>query len=54
MENESGWIATSNQGSNSYAALGGGWRDTDLPAVMPTMPAAMPKPSPVKKGWWPF
>ncbi len=35
-------------------ALGGGWRDTDLPAVMPTMPAAMPKPSPVKKGWWPF
>jgi NodT family efflux transporter outer membrane factor (OMF) lipoprotein len=35
-------------------ALGGGWRDSDLPALMPTMPASMPKPSPVKKGWWPF
>ncbi|MBN9487244.1 MAG: efflux transporter outer membrane subunit [Alphaproteobacteria bacterium] len=35
-------------------ALGGGWRDSDIPAIMPTMPAALPKPSPVKKGWWPF
>ena len=35
-------------------ALGGGWRDTDLPALIPTMPASLPKPSPVKKGWWPF
>jgi len=35
-------------------ALGGGWRDTDIPAIMPPMPAALPKPSPVKKGWWPF
>lgn len=35
-------------------ALGGGWRDSDLPALMPTMPASLPKPSPVKKGWWPF
>jgi NodT family efflux transporter outer membrane factor (OMF) lipoprotein len=35
-------------------ALGGGWRDTELPAVMPATPASMLKPSPVKKGWWPF
>jgi NodT family efflux transporter outer membrane factor (OMF) lipoprotein len=35
-------------------ALGGGWRDSDLPKLMPTMPATLPKPSPVKKGWWPF
>jgi NodT family efflux transporter outer membrane factor (OMF) lipoprotein len=35
-------------------ALGGGWRDSDLPKLMPTMPASLPKPSPVKKGWWPF
>ncbi|MBS0221368.1 MAG: efflux transporter outer membrane subunit [Proteobacteria bacterium] len=35
-------------------ALGGGWRDADLPAIMPAMPASVPKPSPVKKGWWPF
>ncbi|SJZ93338.1 efflux transporter, outer membrane factor (OMF) lipoprotein, NodT family [Enhydrobacter aerosaccus] len=36
------------------AALGGGWRDSDLPALIPPSPKTLPKPSPVKKGWWPF
>lgn len=35
-------------------ALGGGWRESDLPALMPAMPATVPKPSPVKMSWWPF
>lgn len=35
-------------------ALGGGWRDSDLPALIPPSPKTLPKPSPVKKGWWPF
>ncbi len=35
-------------------ALGGGWRASDLPALIPQSPKTMPKPSPVKKGLWPF
>jgi NodT family efflux transporter outer membrane factor (OMF) lipoprotein len=36
------------------AALGGGWREQDLPPLMPTMPKSIPKPSPVKDSGWPF
>jgi NodT family efflux transporter outer membrane factor (OMF) lipoprotein len=37
------------------AALGGGWREQDLPPLMPTMPKSVPKPSPVKESrGWPF
>jgi NodT family efflux transporter outer membrane factor (OMF) lipoprotein len=40
--------------STLVIALGGGWRDSDLPPLMPTMPKSVPKASPVKKSWWPF
>jgi NodT family efflux transporter outer membrane factor (OMF) lipoprotein len=35
-------------------ALGGGWREEDIPKVMPVMPKTVSKPTPVKKSWWPF
>jgi len=35
-------------------ALGGGWREQDLPPLMPVMPKTVGKPTPVKKSWWPF
>lgn len=35
-------------------ALGGGWRESDLPALIPTAPKVLPKASPVRTGWWPF
>ncbi|MBV8392755.1 MAG: efflux transporter outer membrane subunit [Alphaproteobacteria bacterium] len=36
-------------------ALGGGWREEDIPKVMPAMPKTVTgSASPVKKSWWPF
>jgi NodT family efflux transporter outer membrane factor (OMF) lipoprotein len=35
-------------------ALGGGWREQDIPALMPVMPKTTGSPTPVKKSWWPF
>ena len=35
-------------------ALGGGWREQDLPPLMPVMPKTVGKPTPVQKSWWPF
>lgn len=36
-------------------ALGGGWREQDIPAVMPASAKTVSaQPSPVKRSWWPF
>jgi outer membrane protein TolC len=42
--------------STLVTALGGGWRDSDLPALLPTPPRSVVKgASPTKRvGWWPL
>jgi NodT family efflux transporter outer membrane factor (OMF) lipoprotein len=40
--------------STLITALGGGWREQDIPPLMPVTPKSVGQSTPMKRSWWPF